>query len=127
MERDVRECAERFLEGSAEREYHEAVLGVLAGAEFPEEEDVGLALIEVLQTAEFRIDGVDSTRHLAAGSLVEDADLVACVFREVSDDPTWWAATFQHLTWQGRNRIAEWVDFWEETFRAAPGVDHFER
>ena len=125
--RDLQACAERLPEGSVEREYHGAILRVLDGVEFPRSEDVALALLEILQTTDFQIGEVDSLRHPAAGSLLEDADLIACVFREVADDPGWWVVDYQHLSLEGRVRIAPLVDFWAETFEQSENVSRFER
>jgi hypothetical protein len=127
MTRNLEDCVDRLVEGSAEREYHGALARVLADVEFPRTADAGLALLELLQTAEFRVGEVDSLGHPAAGSLYENADFVACAFGDVSGDAAWWATTYQHLSLEARTRISAWVDFWADAFEKSTHVRRFAR
>ena len=70
----------QFPPGSPERQYHGTLLGLINEIDFPRSEAVGLARLRFLQVADFTVANVDTTIHPAAGSLYENAALVAWLF-----------------------------------------------
>jgi len=124
-ERKLDRCISRFATGSAEREYHEAIFRFLESLQFPLKREVGLTFLRVLQGSDFQIGSVDTTVHPVAGSLYENADLVACVFGEVSDDPDWWIANYQALDEEQLISMSDWLGFWIHCFRDSQEVVHF--
>ncbi len=109
----------QFSPGSIEREYHSTLSGIIQEIDFPRSEEVGLALLRFLQVADFRVGNVDTTIHPAAGSLYENAELVAWFFHEVDSEPIFWIASYQNT---GGVVSQRWFQFWVDQLRNNPMV-----
>jgi hypothetical protein len=119
-------CFEIYKVGSPEREYREALVSILEMIDFLEEEDVGFALLSVLQNSDFEIGVVNTFDHSESGSLYTHGELVACVFSKVDDRPIWWIAQYQIMSLDERCRLNPWIKFWIKSFMSNPAVSHFE-
>ena len=109
----------QFPPGSLERQYHGTLLVLINEIDFPRSEAVGLALLRLLQVADFTVGQVDTTIHPAAGSLYENAALVAWLFHTVDSEPIFWIASYQNT---GGAVPQHWFQFWVDQFRSHHNV-----
>jgi hypothetical protein len=109
----------QFPPGSIEREYHGTLLGLINEIDFPRSEEVGLALLRFFQVADFTVGSVDTTIHPAAGSVYENAELVAWLFHTVDSDSVFWIASYQSA---GGVVNPHWFQFWVDQLRSHPKV-----
>lgn len=109
----------QFPPGSIEREYHSTLLALINEIDFPRSEEVGLALLRFFQVADFTVGNVDTTIHPAAGSLYENAALVAWLFYTVASEPIFWIASYQNT---GGVVPQRWFQFWVDQFRSHHNV-----
>ena len=105
--------------GSAEREYHAAILAIVARIVVGKEsEECAIGLLDFLTYYSFSGAGIDTAFHSAACTLEANSRLIAALFSEIHADPAWWQARSQ----ENRPAVYEAAQWWRNQFRLSPLV-----